>query len=214
MSVRRLSKLDEVIGHLDQSLRAVFHGRTIAQRPNPATGEAEAELTAVERDLSGRLMRVNHVGEVCAQALYWGQSIMARSPIVQEKMKQAAREENDHLSWTENRIKELGTHPSFLNPFWYSGSAVIGAMAGLAGDKWSLGFIAETENQVVEHLSRHLDRLPPGDNKSKIILEKMREDEGHHATTALKAGAAQLPRPVKHIMKFASKFMTTTAYWI
>jgi 3-demethoxyubiquinol 3-hydroxylase len=214
MSARRLSRLDDVIGQLDQALRMTFHGPSTAQRPNPADGEAEPELTAAERELSGRLMRVNHVGEICAQALYWGQSLMARSPIVQEKMKQAAREENDHLAWTEDRIKELGTHPSYLNPLWYSGAAAIGALAGLAGDRWNLGFIAETENQVVEHLSGHLDRLSPRDIKSKAILEQMREDEGQHATTALKAGASELPRPVKQVMKIASKIMTTTAYWI
>ena len=214
MSTRRLSKLDELIGQLDQTLRTAVGAPIAPRRPNPADGRSDTGLSARERELSGRLMRVNHVGEICAQALYRGQSMMARAPDVKEKMKQAAHEENDHLAWTEQRIKELGSHPSYLNPIWFAGSAAIGALAGLAGDKWSLGFIAETENQVVDHLSEHIDRLPPGDSRSRIILEQMRVDEGQHATAALKAGAADLPRAVKLVMKFASKIMTRTAFWI
>ena len=159
-------------------------------------------------------MRVNHVGEICAQALYQGQAATAKADSVRQKMQRSAQEENDHLAWTQARVQELMTHTSYLNPVWYVGSLAIGAAAGLAGDRWSLGFLAETERQVVEHLNGHLARLPANDQKSRAIVEQMREDEGRHATVAIEAGAAELPLPVRKLMRLASKFMTSTAYWI
>jgi 3-demethoxyubiquinol 3-hydroxylase len=159
-------------------------------------------------------MRVNHSGEVAAQALYQGQALTARLDQVRDKMTEAAQEENDHLAWTEARVRELGGHLSYLNPVWYLGSFLIGAAAGAAGDRWSLGFVAETEHQVVAHLDRHLARLPAQDARSRAILEQMRVDEARHATVALEAGAAALPEPVKRLMGLASQVMTRTAYWI
>ena len=153
-------------------------------------------------------------GEVCAQALYQGQALTAKLPNVREKMERAAQEENDHLAWCESRLKELGDHTSYLNPFWYAGSFAIGALAGLAGDKWSLGFVVETERQVVKHLDSHLQQLPPQDEKSRVILEQMKEDESRHATAALQAGGAELPTPVKKVMQATSKIMTRTTYHI
>ncbi|MDX1823416.1 MAG: 2-polyprenyl-3-methyl-6-methoxy-1,4-benzoquinone monooxygenase [Thiohalomonadales bacterium] len=200
--------------HLDTGLRTVFGRPRVTERPNPAEDIAETDLTAAEKDLAGRLMRINHAGEVAAQGLYEGQSLTARLPEVRDKMERAAMEENDHLAWCESRINELGSHKSFLNPLWYSGSLAIGAIAGLAGDKWSLGFVTETERQVVRHLDSHLAKLSEKDQKSRAILEQMREDEGHHATTALHAGGAELPTPIKKLMTLTSKVMTKTAFRI
>lgn len=159
-------------------------------------------------------MRVNHAGEVCAQALYQGQALTARNTDVRAKLERAAQEENDHLAWTAERLGELGARPSYLNPLWYTGSLAIGAIAGMIGDRWSLGFLAETEHQVVEHLEGHLTRLPAEDRRSRALVEQMREDEGRHATTALEAGASELPLPARRIMRLVAKVMTTTAYWI
>jgi ubiquinone biosynthesis monooxygenase Coq7 len=159
-------------------------------------------------------MRVNHSGEVSAQALYQGQSITARNQAVREKLEQAALEENDHLVWTENRLQELGESPSLLNPLWYTGSFAIGAFAGALGDKWNLGFLAETEHQVVKHLDEHLNRIPVSDRRSRAILEQMKVDEARHATTALDHGGAVLPLPVKKLMQAMSKVMTRSAYRI
>ena len=214
MTDRTITLLDRLIGQLDQALHTVFGPAPHAARDNPATGKSDPELTAAERELSGRLMRINHVGEICAQALYQGQAVTARLPEVRGKMEQAAREENDHLAWTEQRIRELGSHVSYLNPLWYAGSFALGALAGALGDKWSLGFVAETEKQVVNHLTSHLVQLPAADEKSRAILEQMRDDEGRHATVAIESGAAALPEPVKQWMQCNSKIMTRTAYWI
>lgn len=214
MKQRHYTHLDRLLMNLDVGLRTVLGQPQITERPDPARGIAESELAAAERELAGRLMRINHAGEVAAQGLYQGQAITARLPDVREKMERAAREENDHLDWCERRAGELGTHVSYLNPLWFAGSAAIGALAGLAGDKWSLGFVAETEKQVVRHLDDHLAHLPPQDDKSRAILEQMKEDEGHHATTALEAGGAQLPYPIKRLMNLTSKVMTRTAYWL
>ena len=159
-------------------------------------------------------MRVNHAGEVCAQALYQGQALTARRDETRQQMEQAAEEENDHLVWCRHRIHELGGHTSLLNPLWYTGSLALGAFSGLLGDKWSLGFLAETEHQVVSHLEGHLQRLPEGDEKSRAILEQMKVDEGEHRATALNAGGSELPESVKKLMSLASKVMTTTAYRI
>lgn len=159
-------------------------------------------------------MRVNHAGEICAQALYQGQALTARKTDVRTKLEHAAQEENDHLAWTATRIEELGARPSYLNPLWYAGSLAIGAFAGMLGDHWSLGFLAETERQVVEHLEGHLSQLPADDDKSRTIVEQMRADEGRHATTALDAGASELPAPAKRVMRLVAKVMTNTSYWI
>ena len=214
MNTKRFSRLDRIIDQCDDGLRTLFAPAPSAERDNPAAGVVETDLAAAERELSARLMRVNHAGEVCAQALYRGQAAIARTPGVRDKLKQSATEENDHLAWTEARINELGSHTSYLNPIWYVGSLTIGALAGLAGDKWSLGFVAETERQVVVHLNKHLARLPAGDKASQAILEQMCKDEGRHATVAIEAGAAPLPTAVRRLMRLSAKIMTRTAYWI
>jgi len=214
MNDRFFSVFDRVIAHLDQALHTVCGPTPQAGRASPGGGKEDAPLTASERELAGRLMRINHVGEICAQALYQGQAVTARLPEVRGKMEQAAQEENDHLAWTDERIRELGSHASYLNPLWYAGSFALGAAAGAIGDKWSLGFVAETEKQVVEHLNEHLQQLPTADEKSRAILEQMRDDEGHHATVAIESGGADLPGPVRQWMRYASKIMTRTAYRI
>jgi len=199
---------------LDKGIATVFGTPPVTERPDPAEAIEETELSAEEKALSGRLMRINHAGEVAAQGLYQGQALTAKLPEVREKMERAALEENDHLAWCKKRANEMGTHTSYLDPLWYTGSAAIGALAGIIGDKWSLGFVAETEHQVVKHLDEHLSQLPENDNRSKAILEQMREDEGHHATTAIEAGGESLPQPVKKLMSLTSKIMTRTAYWV
>lgn len=214
MTTRHYSPFDQLILGLDQGLRTVFGNPPTTARANPADAQTEAELSVAERDLSGRLMRVNHAGEVAAQGLYQGQALTARLPQVREQMERAALEENDHLAWCEARAHELGTHVSYLNPLWYAGSLALGAAAGLAGDKWSLGFVAETEQQVVKHLDEHLARLPQADARSRAILEQMQTDEGSHATVAIEAGGAELPDPVRRLMGLASQVMTRTAYWL
>jgi len=214
MPERRLSFTDRIIENVDGALRTVFGEPSGSGRGNPARGIEDAEISAVGRGESVSLMRVNHAGEVCAQALYQGQALTARRQDVREQMEQAAAEENDHLAWCRQRINELGGHTSYLNPLWYAGSFAIGAATGLLGDKWSLGFLAETEHQVVRHLEGHLGRLPEGDGKSRAILEQMKEDEGKHKTTALHAGGAPLPEPVKKLMALTSKILTATAYRI
>jgi ubiquinone biosynthesis monooxygenase Coq7 len=214
MNERHYSPFDRMLGQFDQALRTIAGPTPRAERANPAISAPEATLAEDERLLAGRLMRINHAGEVAAQALYQSQALTARQPRLREAMQQAAREENDHLAWTEERIRELGTHTSYLGPFWYAGSFAIGALAGLAGDRWNLGFVAETEHQVVRHLDDHLARLPGHDARSRGILQQMRDDELHHATTAIEAGAHPLPGPVKLAMRLTSKIMTGTAYWI
>jgi len=212
MKTRHYSPLDEFILHLDKAVQTVFGKPPVIERSNPAIDCDDAELNEGERRLSASLMRVNHAGEVSAQALYQGQALTARLPDVRDRMERAALEENDHLAWCEQRCHELDSHTSFFGPVWYTGSFAIGALAGLIGDKWSLGFVAETEHQVVNHLEGHLDRLPEHDKKSRAILEQMKEDETHHATVAIESGGAALPEPVKRLMKVVSKVMTTTAY--
>ncbi|MHB8623240.1 MAG: 2-polyprenyl-3-methyl-6-methoxy-1,4-benzoquinone monooxygenase [Sulfuricaulis sp.] len=214
MNDRHITRLDRCIAQLDQALHSTYGPAPQATRRNPATDKNAPGLNAAELELAGRLMRVNHVGEVCAQALYQGQAMTARLPQVRGKMEQAAQEENDHLAWTEERLRELNAPTSYLNPLWYAGAFALGALAGAIGDKWSLGFVAETEHQVVAHLGDHLQRLPAADEKSRSILEQLRIDESHHATMALESGAAVLPQPVRQLMRLASKIMTRTAYWI
>ncbi len=212
--MQQLTPLDNLIINFDRGLRTVFGQPLNSGRVNPARSASETELTESEKRLSARLMRVNHAGEVSAQALYQGQALTARTEVVRESMKQSALEENDHLVWCKNRISELDGHVSFLNPLWYSGSFVIGATAGVVGDKWSLGFVAETEQQVVKHLESHQQRLPAGDLKSSAILEQMKEDEARHASVAVKTGGVPLPKPVCWLMERVAKVMTKTAFWI
>lgn len=183
-------------------------------RPLPATSTDDDTLTAAERRQSGRYMRVNHVGEVCAQALYHSQAITAQTASTRAQMKQAAAEESDHLAWCEQRIEELGARKSLLNPLWYFGAFSIGTMAGMTGERWNLGFVAETERQVVTHLETHLGKLPQNDARSREIVTQMQQEEHEHAESAVRAGAAELPPPVKRMMRMAAKGMTMTAHWI
>jgi len=213
MQRRQYSPFDQLVMSADQALRTLAGKPLVTERPNPAQACAEQpELTEAEKDESIRLMRVNHSGEVAAQALYQGQALTARLDAVRERMERAAAEENDHLEWCEQRIRELGGRLSLLNPVWYLGSFAIGAAAGIAGDRWSLGFVAETEQQVTEHLSSHLQRIAAKDVKSRAILEQMKIDETEHGATAKRAGGADLPQPVRRLMKLVSKIMTGSAY--
>ncbi len=210
MTARTLSKLDELVAIADTGLRTVL-GHPASERKNPAEDMKDEMIDAEERVLAGQLMRVNHTGEVCAQALYQGQALTARSGKVRADLEQASQEENDHLAWCEKRLEQLGTHKSRLNPVWYGGSFFIGALSGLLGDRVNLGFLAETERQVVRHLEGHLQRLPEKDHVSRAIIEQMKTDEGKHATHALHAGGMELPNTVKKLMGLASKVMTTVA---
>lgn len=214
MGARHYTPVDTLLINFDQAVRTLFGRPPTTGRPHPARDLPDTELEPSERLSAARLMRVNHTGEVCAQALYQGQVLTARLDAVRGRMEQAAAEENDHLNWCELRVKELGSHTSVLNPLFYTGSFLIGALAGKAGDKWSLGFVAETERQVVKHLENHLGRMPTRDHKSRAILAQMKEDEGHHATTAMRAGGVKLPLPVRLLMKAGSKVMTKTTYWV
>lgn len=213
MSIRRYSVLDSLIMECDKAIQTVVGKPETTDRPVPGSDMDEHELTAQEKLLSTRLMRVNHSGEVSAQALYQGQALTATLPEVRTAMEQAALEENDHLVWCQQRVEYFGGHTSVLNPLWYAGSFVMGAVAGKIGDKWSLGFVAETEKQVVKHLDEHLEQISKNDEKSRAILEQMKIDELHHGTTALEAGGAALPKPVKLAMGLMSKVMTKTSYW-
>ena len=203
--------IDRFIGEFDRALRAIT-GVANAARVSPGDAKPEAPLDEHEREHVVGLMRVNHVGEVCAQALYQGQALTARDAHARASLEQAAREEQDHLAWSAERIRELGGRPSLLNPLWYAGSLAIGAVAGALGDRWNLAFLAETERQVEEHLTGHLDKLPPSDERTRAIVEAMRTDEAKHRRTAVMLGAAELPSTVRKAMRFASKVMTTVAY--
>jgi ubiquinone biosynthesis monooxygenase Coq7 len=209
-----LSFLDRVIIDLDRGLRALRGEQRAEGRDNPAADVPDTPLSEAQRRHAAGLMRVDHAGEVAAQALYHGQAMTARTPRQRETMEQAAREEGDHLRWCHERLEELGEGASRLDPLWYLGSFAIGAVAGLAGDRWSLGFVVETERQVMRHLDGHLATLPAGDQRSRAILEQMRVDEGVHATTALESGAAELPGPIKRLMTLTARVMTETAYRI
>jgi ubiquinone biosynthesis monooxygenase Coq7 len=214
MTSRNYSPTDQVLIGFDQAVRTLFGRPQVSERPNPAAQLAEEGLSAQEQDQVARLMRINHTGEVCAQALYQGQALTAKLPAVRSQMERAAQEENDHLDWCDTRLQELDQRKSLLNPLWYTGAFTLGALAGLAGDRWSLGFVAETERQVESHLAAHLEQIPPQDFKSRAILEQMQRDEIGHANLALAAGGAELPGPIKLAMRLASKVMTTTVYWI
>lgn len=215
MNTRTYTLFDHILIKLDHCLQSLSSTVTPnSVRVSPARDLPEPALSATEQKQIAGLMRVNHTGEVCAQALYLGQSLTARDPSLVEKLRQAAQEEVDHLQWCETRLHELNSHKSYLNPFWFMGSLAIGTFAGLIGDRWSLGFLAETEEQVFQHLSNHLKKLPPQDLKSHAIITTMREEELQHATTATKLGAAILPFPIKFTMRFTSKIMTSVTYFI
>ncbi len=202
---------DKLIPHFDTVLRTLF-APAVSSRPYPDAGLEEGEMSAAEKQHALGLMRVNHVGEVCAQALYQGQALTARDQSNREALQHAAYEEVEHLAWTEKRVKELGGRTSLLNPVWYAGSLAIGIGAGLLGDKWNLGFLEETEKQVTAHLEEHLQGLPEQDAKSRAIVAQMRLDEMQHAEMAHDFGATPLPLPVKELMKLSSKVMTSISY--
>jgi ubiquinone biosynthesis monooxygenase Coq7 len=205
--------LDHLIVEVDKGLRTLF-SRAHTVRPFPDAGLPEADMLESEKKHAAALMRINHSGEICAQALYQGQALTARDPAVQEKLLQAAQEETEHLAWTSKRVHELGSHLSLLNPVWYTGSLALGAFAGLLGDKWNLGFLSETERQVGGHLQSHLTRLPQQDAKSRAVVQQMYVDETGHAEMAKRLGGAELPTPVKLAMKATSKVLTYSAYWV
>lgn len=215
-----MTRIDRVICEIDAGLRALFV-YPYAERPLPKQQNilsepgkmVDAELSASAQQESMRLMRINHAGEVCAQALYQGQAMVARTPETRSLLEQAAREERDHLAWCHTRVNELNGTTSRLTPLFYAGSFALGAISGLLGDKWSMGFLVETERQVEAHLGDHLERLPQADARSRQIIEAMRIDEIHHAQTGLEHGAVELPPPLKAAMRGVSKAMTATAYW-
>ena len=213
MGVRNFTTTDVVFLLADDALTTLFGSHRTTGREDPGATVDEGQLSSFEKAQSARLMRVNHSGEVCAQALYRSQALTARSDTLKKRMIQAAREENDHLQWCEHRIKTLGGRKSFLNPIWYAGSFAFGTVAGLIGDRWSLGFLAETERQVEMHLEDHLQRLPASDSRSQAVVRQMKEDELSHATSALQAGAAELPDPIKNWMRLTSRVMTKTSHW-
>lgn len=202
---------DELIIGFDRALRTLA-GTASSQRPNPAADLPEETLTPQERRHAGGLMRVNHTGEVCAQALYQAQALTARDPEVRQRFALAAREEEEHLAWTQERLAELGDRTSYANPLWYAGSFAVGLIAGIGGDRVNLGFVVETERQVEEHLTDHMDRLPQADARSRAIVAAMRDDEARHGATARDAGASELPLPIRALMRATAKLMTLTAY--
>jgi ubiquinone biosynthesis monooxygenase Coq7 len=204
--------IDRLISEFDRGLRALFAEAPPAARISPASAHPEGTLADAERRHAAALMRVNHVGEICAQALYQGQRLTARNAATRESLETAAREEQDHLAWCARRIEELGGRTSLLNPLWYGGSLALGAAAGALGDRWSLAFLAETERQVEQHLAGHLDALPKDDRRTQAVVDAMRVDEAKHRQMALDAGAAELPAPLALAMRLAAKVMTTVAY--
>ena len=214
MRERRLTLLDRLLSGVNNALRTVGAPAGRPARDNPALAIDEAELSRQEIAHAAGLMRVNHAGEVAAQGLYQGHSAVARDRGLEKDLQQAADEEFDHLAWCEQRLAELGQGRSRLTPVWYAGAFTIGAVSGILGDRWSLGFIAETERQVCSHLSSHLDRLPDNDGRSRAIVEKMRDEEARHGQNAIAAGARKLPRPVQRLMALTAKVMTRTAYWL
>lgn len=216
MTTRRLTPFDRVLSELEHALRTSTGGgvRAAARKSPSASLPKDESLGDAQREEAARLMRVNHAGEIAAQALYQGQAFMARDPKVRDAMAKSSDEEVDHLAWCEQRIQELGGSVSKLDPLWYAGSFALGALAGLAGDAQSLGFVGETERQVVEHLEQHLQKLPEADARSRAILTQMRDDEARHGAAAERAGGAPMPAPVRDMMRLMSRVMTTTAYWI
>ena len=205
---------DRLITEFDTALKSISGGANSVRSIPKNEDLGKTTLSETERAHAAGLMRVNHVGEVCAQALYQSQKLLARDPQIQEMLNHSAQEEMDHLAWCETRLKELGSHTSYLNPFWYAGSFAIGLLAGLAGDQWSLGFVAETEKQVENHLQSHLETLPENDQQSRAIVQQMRLDEIEHGKEAIDAGGVVLPPVIQKLMQASSKFMTSTAYKI
>ena len=204
---------DELIASADLALRTLSGAASAGRAmPRPAVGALPVDLSPAERRLSGALMRVNHVGEVCAQALYAAQALTARTPALRAQMRAAGREETDHLAWTERRLADLGARTSLLNPLWYAGAFAIGLAAGRAGDRISLGFVVETERQVEQHLASHLQRLPEADQASRAVVAQMRDDEARHADEALRAGGAEMPAPVRWLMRQSARVMTRLAH--
>lgn len=215
MSLRSLSRLDRLISEVERSLGAVFEPAPVATRASPAhSARSSTALNEIERRQSAGLMRVNHVGEVCAQALYFGQAFVARNAKTREHLLDAAAEETDHLAWCGQRLRELDSRPSLLNPIWYGGAWTIGAVAGLIGDSVSLGFVVETERQVEAHLDGHLQKLPEHDSASRAIVQQMKTDEARHAEEAEAAGGVALPAPVTALMRGAANVMRAVAYRI
>jgi ubiquinone biosynthesis monooxygenase Coq7 len=208
-----LPHLDRVVAELDNALRTLFAPAHSA-RPAPGGSFDSEPLSEDDARLSARLMRVNHSGEVAAQALYRGQMAVARNEKVRSLLQRAAREEIEHLAWTEQRLTELGARTSVLNPIWYANSFALGLASGLLGDRWNLGFLAETERQVEQHLERHLARLPAHDSRSRAIVEQMKSDEAAHAVNARRRGAAPLPAPIRQLMRLGSRIMTGASHWI
>ncbi|MGF6211569.1 2-polyprenyl-3-methyl-6-methoxy-1,4-benzoquinone monooxygenase [Comamonas sp. 4034] len=204
---------DRLLCAADTALRTLF-ATPRASQPSPASGIEEADLSAAEKKLSGAYMRVNHVGEVCAQALYTAQAMVTKDERLREHLLEAAQEEMDHLAWTHQRLQALGERPSILNPLWFAGAFLIGTVAAKVSDRASLGFVEETENQVSTHLQSHIDRLPPQDAASLAVVAQMKDDEERHAAAAVNAGAVPVPPPAKALMQVAAKVMTTTAHYI
>ncbi|UUZ69365.1 2-polyprenyl-3-methyl-6-methoxy-1,4-benzoquinone monooxygenase [Polaromonas sp. P2-4] len=205
--------MDVLLNATDNALRTLF-AKPRASRACPTVAEQSTQLTTQEQAKAGALMRINHVGEVCAQALYAAQALGTRDPALRQHFLEASREEGDHLAWTKGRLDELGARPSLLNPLWYAGAFGLGLVASRLGDRLSLGFVVETERQVEAHLATHLEKLPEGDHESRAIVAQMKDDEALHARAAEDAGALQLPAPVKTLMRLAAKVMTTTAHYI
>lgn len=212
MQTRQLTPLDRLLAGVNDALRVVAAPAGQSPRENPAATVDEPHLDAHEKAHAAGLMRVNHAGEIAAQGLYQGHAAVARNREIERQMQDAASEEFDHLAWCEQRLRELDAEPSRLSPLWYAGSFAVGAASGMLGDRWSLGFIAETERQVCAHLSSHLDDLPAADAKSRAIVAQMRDEEAEHGDHAIAAGAAELPQPIKRMMQLTARVMTTTAY--
>ncbi len=213
--MRQLTHLERALCHVDTILRSIIPPQErLNKRSNPGIAHPETHLTSQQKRHVAGLMRVNHAGEICAQALYQGQASTAKLSSVKQQMHEAAEEEIDHLAWCEQRLNELDSKTSMLNPIWYAGSFILGAMAGLAGDQWSLGFVAETERQVSAHLQKHLDKLPADDLKTHAILTQMHSDELQHADMAIKSGGAELPFIINQLMQGMSKLLTTSSYYI
>lgn len=210
---RQLSPLDRLIAGVDAALKTVAARPARYSRPNPAADIPEADLSDADRSHAAGLMRVNHAGEIAAQGLYQGHASVARNSRVEGQMLEAAAEEKDHLGWCEERLRELGEEPSRLSPLWYAGAFAIGATSGILGDRWSLGFVEETERQVAEHLTGHLRELPEQDTRSRAIVTRMRAEEEEHGANARDAGAAELPAAVRALMRLTARVMTRTAYW-
>jgi len=211
LNPRHYSLIDQLCLNIDQAIRGLVGETLTTGRPYPAQDDSELNLSVEQQKQSAALMRVNHAGEVCAQALYHGQALVSRDPAVRHQLQQAAIEEGDHLVWCHQRLQELNSHTSYLNPFWYTGSFIMGLAAGIWGDYWSLGFLAETEQQVVNHLAGHLQTLPSQDKKSFEIVQQMQQDEARHRDDAINLGAKELPWIIKKMMSFVSKVMVKTA---